>query len=436
MKVLFVAPSHPMPAHSGSAIAALETLRSIHTLCELHLLTPPAESDREANDALLRRLLPDISVHFYQPAEKQPTRVEMYTTAAKSAITRQSYWSLLWVNSDLRRTVKSLAAQHRFDLVHCEWLQPAVSLRELDLPILIRTLDVHFVGMSEWAESLPPADKLRKAFWRTQAQRFRRFEAATLAAAPTVVTVSAEDEAVLRGEGISNVITIPPPIHVKSPAPVVETDHPCLASFMGRLDMPVNREAFFVLADKVWPKVSSECRRRVKIVCAGGFPDEQVRAKASECNIEIRAPLSDTEADKLFAATSIFLSPVVSGTGIKIKTLQAMAQAKPIIGFAGAFRGVPVQHGVHALIAKSPEDFARLLEELVLDQKSRSEIGAAAREFVRVNFDPARLAARLMSVYSETAESYAQGIAPEQRTRPGLNEVAEPNGYRVDFGPH
>ena len=409
MKVLFTAPAFPVPAHSGGSIATLETLRSIHSRCEVHLLVPPPKGDRAANEALLQRLLPDISVHFYQPREAQPTRLEMYTTAAKSVFTRQSYWSLIWVNPELRAAVERLFAHHRYDVVHCEWLQLAVSLRGLDLPVLIRTLDVHFLGMRDFAEGLPPEDKLRKAFWRTQAQRFRTFEAATLTAVPSVVTVSAEDEAVLRSEGVSNMVTIPPPREVEPELPSVVSDGFCKALFTGRLDMDVNREAFFLFADKVWPRVRPEWSRRVKPIFAGGFPDEQVRRRASECGIEIHAPLSDTEARQLFAEADIYLSPVVSGTGIKIKTIEAMAHGKPMIGFAGAFRGVPVKDGVHALIANSPEEFACLFEGLILDPARQREIGAAAQEFVRVNFDPATLAARLLSVYSQTAEKYAQG---------------------------
>lgn len=408
MKVLFIAPAFPLPAHSGSAIAALETLRSIHSLCEVHLLVPPPESDREANEALLHRLLPEISVDTYKPREVQPTRFEMYTTAAKSAVTGESYWASIWLNPDLRATVESLITQHRFDLVHSDWLQPSVSLQGLDLPLLIRTLDVHFVGMCDWAENLPPGDRLRKSFWRNQAERFRRFEAATLTTASAVVTVSVEDEAVLRKEGVSNIVTIPPPREVVPEAISVASNESCTALFTGRLDMAVNREGFYLFADKVWPQVSAEHGTRVKVVFAGGLPDEQLRRRAFECGIEIHAPLSDSEASQLFAEADIFLSPVASGTGIKIKTLEAMAHGKPMIGFVGAFRGVPIEHGVHGLIANSPEEFARLFEGLILDRARRLEIGASAREFIRVNFDPATLGARLVSVYSQTAENYAQ----------------------------
>jgi glycosyltransferase involved in cell wall biosynthesis len=402
MKVLFITPAYPMPAHSGGAIATLETLRSIYSRCELHLLTPPPESDRAAHETRMQQLLPGVVIHYYQALERQPTRFEMYLTAAKTVVTGRSYWASIWLNGHLRTAVQRLTAAQSFDAVHCDWLQPAVSLRGLNLPLVLRTLDVHFVGMLDWVESLPSGDKVRKAYWRRQARRFRRFECATLSAAPAVVTLSAEDESILRDEGVLNIVTISPPHEVEPIAPgPSEPEATCTALFIGRLDMLVNREAFFLFADKVWPEVSDECRAGVKIVFAGGFPDEEVRRRASELGFEIHAPLSDAEARRLFAEAGIFLSPVKSGTGIKIKTLEAMAHGKPIVGFPRAFRGIPVEDNKHAFIADSSKDFARLLERLVFDAALRSEVGVMARAFIRVTFDPAVLGARLMDVYSQ-----------------------------------
>ena len=408
MKVLFIALGFPLPANSGAAIATLETLRSIHSLCDLHLLSPQPETEHAARVAELEQLLPGVTLHFYERRPIQAGRFEMYKTAVQTAFSGKTYWGSMWMNPKLRLAVKSLAAKHDFDVVHCDWLQPAVSLRGLDLPVLIRTLDVHFPGMIEWANDPAFGGKLRKLYWQTQGQRFRRFEAETLRAVPVVVTVSAEDEAVLRREGVSQVVTIPPPREVEPEVASRESNERPIMLFMGRLDMPVNREAFFVFTDKVLPHVGSETRARVNIIFAGGFPDEAVRRRATECDIEIRAPLSNEEARELLAQAELFLSPVISGTGIKIKTLEAMANGKAIIGFAEAFRGVPLQDGVHALIANSPEEFARSIEELAQDPSKSRRIGQAAREFVRLNYDPATLAARLVGAYSQTIEKFHQ----------------------------
>lgn len=94
------------------------------------------------------------------------------------------------------------------------------------------------------------------------------------------------------------------------------------------------------------------------------------------------------------------ISPIASGTGIKMKTLDAMAHGKAMIGLRNAFRGVPVENGLQAMIADSPSDFARLFEELIDDEPRRRTIGFAARDLVRTHFDPAILGERLAAVYA------------------------------------
>jgi len=356
MKVLFVAPSSGTV--SGGAIATQQTLRSLEPHCEIHHLACDAP---------------------------EPSRPRMYAMAAWAALTGRSYWEVSWRNRELRAKVERLHAAESFDVIHCEWLQSAVPLRGLDLPLVIRALDVHFVDMERWAGD--------RWYWSEQAKRFRRFEAETLNAARAAVALSREDEELLRACGVRNIVTIPPPRHVE--AENGSSGEP-LAVFVGRLDMAPNREAFFLFANEVWPLI----RKRVRVVFAGGFPDAEVRRRAGECSIELIAPLSDADASRLFADARIFLSPVRSGTGIKIKTLDAMAYGKPMIGFRGAFRGVPVEHGVHAMIAESPADFARLFDELIDDAPRRRAIGIAAREMIRTRFDPAMLGARLRDVYA------------------------------------
>jgi glycosyltransferase involved in cell wall biosynthesis len=403
MRILFVGPLFPLPAHSGGQIATIETLRSLHPLCEIHLLVPPPERDREANESELHRLLPGIRLHFY-PA-RVPRRSQMYAIAVRTAVTGQNYWALAWQNRELRASVERLHAREGFDAVHCEWLQPAVSLRGLDLPIVIRTMDVHFLDMEAWAHSLPATARLRKRYWQRQSKRFRHFEASTLAAVHTVITLSVEDEVILRNCGVQNIVVIPPPRALEPKTPHVSSDVP-LALFIGRLDMAPNREAFFLFADEVWPRICEKSKKRVRVVFAGGVPDDDVRRRAAACGIEIHAPLSDTDAARLFAEADLFLSPVRSGTGIKVKTLDAMAHGKPMIGFQGTFRGVPVESGVHAIVAETPAGFARALEQLIDDESRRRSISLAARDFIRTHFDPTILAERLANVYASVAQRH------------------------------
>jgi glycosyltransferase involved in cell wall biosynthesis len=141
------------------------------------------------------------------------------------------------------------------------------------------------------------------------------------------------------------------------------------------------------------------------VTFAGGQPDEGARRRAAECGIHMHAPLSDEEARRLYAEADIFLSPIKTGTGIKTKTLEAMANGKPIIGFRNSFRGVPVTNGQHALIADSNEEFAQLFAMLVNDPALRRRIGTAAREFIGVTFNPQTLGAQLIDAYAAASHA-------------------------------
>lgn len=416
MKVLFIATTFPIPPHAGAKVALLETLRSIEQLCELHLLLPRTEENSAADVAVLQQIVPHAQIHFYQPRPGQPATLEKYATVARSAFSRHSYHASIWLDQNLRAAAAKLCEKYRFDIVHCEWLYPAIALQEMNLPLVVRTLDLHFVIMKDGVEEIPADKKLRKTLWRLEAERFRQFEVGIFNNALITIAVSAEDEAALRREGVSRLVRIPPPMTVSEQAPVASTENKtCTALFLCMLHAMVNRESSFLFTDEIWPKISDQVRAQVKVVFAGGKPDEGARRRADECGIRIEAPLSDEQARKLYAEADIFLSPIKTGTGIKTKTLEAMANGKPIIGFRNSFRGVPVENGKHALIADSNEEFARLFEKLVSEPALRQRLGEAARDFISEKFNPKILGPHLIAAYSSAAELARGKVAARLR---------------------
>jgi glycosyltransferase involved in cell wall biosynthesis len=412
MKVLFVATTFPVPPHAGGKVALLETLCSIEQLCELHLLVPRTDENSDDDVAVLQQIIPHTRLHFYEPRTGQPAALKKFATAARTAMSRRSYHASIWMDHNLRAATANLWNKYRFDIVHCEWLYPAIALQEMNLPLVVRTLDLHFAIMKDGVEDIPVNRKLRKTLWRLEAERFRRFELGIFNNALLTVAVSTEDEEVLRREGVTRLVKIPPPMTIPQQAPVAPAENKvCTALFLCMLHAYVNRDSSFIFTDEIWPKISEKVRADVKVVFAGGRPDEGARRRAAECGIRIEAPLSDDLARKLYAEADFFLSPIKTGTGIKTKTLEAMANGKPMIGFRNSFRGVPVENGKHALIADSNEEFARQFEKLVGDAALRRRLGAAARDFISEHFDPKTLGLELIAAYSRAAEMSRREVA-------------------------
>jgi len=401
MKVLFVATTFPIPPHAGASVALLETLESIQDLCELHLLVPQPDSDAENKIAALNGRVRNITLHLYQATPTEPAGFQKYAKLALSTVSGRSYHSSLWMDKNLRQTVSTLQDAQNFDIVHCEWLYPAIALKGLNLPVVVRTLDLHSVIMRDGLEEMSDRKILRKSLWRLEAERFRRFEVSVLNDALFCITLSTEDEQVLRDEGVLRLVRLPPPMALPSTIDTQPKRDVCMALFLCMLHASVNRESSFLFTDEILPLVNPEVRKRLRVVFAGGRPDAEARRRAEECGIEIHAPLSDEEARKLYADADIFISPIKTGTGIKTKTQEAMANGKPIIGFPNSFRGVPAVDGRDALIVNSNIEFARRLETLVVDSELRQRIGQSARSFVDITFNPSTLGHELISAYSQ-----------------------------------
>ncbi|HEX8180974.1 MAG TPA: glycosyltransferase family 4 protein [Pyrinomonadaceae bacterium] len=403
MKVLFITTSFPLPPHAGAKVALLETLGSIESLCELHLLVPTPDADAAPLAAALQARLSRTTVHYYQPQAALRSALDKYKTAALTTLPGRSYYAAFWMDKNLRQATLDLWQRHKFDVVHSEWLHPAIALKGLNLPVVVRTLDLHFAILRDRAEvEVAAHKKLRKAYWRWEAKRFRQFEVGLLNEALATITVSPEDEQALSREGVTNLVRIPPPVALPPLAPrPAQPDERCHALFLCMLHAYVNRESSFLFTDEIWPQVSAEARARVSVIFAGGQPDEGARRRAAECGIEIISSPSDAEARRLYAEADIFLSPIKTGTGIKTKTLEAMSNAKPIIGFPNSFRGVPAQNGRDAVIVETNEEFARQFERLIADAAWRRQIGTSARAFIATHFDPETLGRRLIDVYAE-----------------------------------
>src|SRR5208282_1630992 len=76
-----------------------------------------------------------------------------------------------------------------------------------------------------------------------------------------------------------------------------------------------------------------------------------------------------------YRAARCVIAPMVSGSGISIKTIEALALGKPFVGSSKAYRGIPMEKieaaGLRAY--DDPQDFAAALEHALANE---AEAGA------------------------------------------------------------
>lgn len=111
-------------------------------------------------------------------------------------------------------------------------------------------------------------------------------------------------------------------------------------------------------------------RRRGNFLALGVVPDEALVA--------------------LYAASDFVLVPLRRGGGSSLKTVEAMAAGKTVLGTTVAFRGLPVRHGESAIVEDELARWPAILRDLLTSPTRCVAIGAAGRR-VAQNFDSAHV---------------------------------------------
>ncbi|MCF0206759.1 MAG: glycosyltransferase family 4 protein, partial [Bacteroidales bacterium] len=105
----------------------------------------------------------------------------------------------------------------------------------------------------------------------------------------------------------------------------------------------------------------------------------------------------DSAAD-FFAHNSVFIVPLLSGSGMRIKIVEALAAAKIVITTTLGAEGISVSNGENIILSDTAEQFLEEMEKLH-NGNTCTHIPQNARDFVKQNLDNKEIAKRLTAFY-------------------------------------
>jgi glycosyltransferase involved in cell wall biosynthesis len=115
------------------------------------------------------------------------------------------------------------------------------------------------------------------------------------------------------------------------------------------------------------------------------------------------------EMPTLMVAVDVLVAPFLHTIGPSdyfIAALEAMAAGTPVV--VSAVGGMPevVNNSRGRLVdPKDPQDIAQALAELLRDEGKRRSLGKSAQRYVRDNFSPEKVGARMQAIYSEVVHA-------------------------------
>ncbi len=239
---------------------------------------------------------------------------------------------------------------------------------------------------------------------RIRSSRMRRTERRAVRAADLTITVSEHDDAYFRKLGARDTVLVPNGVDDELFGLDPASGEPGRVLFFGAYHWAPNRDGLIRFLKDGWARVpAGHPGARLRVVGSGDISQIEAAAEGLE-GVEVAGLVDDIVAE--IAAAQIVVVPVWTGGGTRIKVLEAMAAARPIVGTSVGVERIGFVDGRDGLLRETPEALGDALIELLGDPARGIRNGEAARDQVR-GFGWSALAQPLEARYRQAVEAFA-----------------------------
>ena len=235
-------------------------------------------------------------------------------------------------------------------------------------------------------------------------------EAAALGEFDAILAITEEDAGEFRVLAPGKpVITVGHPCDVRVVAPGAEQSRNGRLNVLYVASGSPNRVSLPAFLKNTWPQVLAQTKVPLQLLVVG-----RVRSLATEFmqpSVEFRARAETI--DDLFKEADIVVNPLVCGSGLKIKNIEALAFGKPLVTTPAGAQGMPERdHGEAFLVGTGSDEIAAHLVALAQDPIRRRAMSEAARRYIERHYSRDAVYGALRAyLKSELAEkSWRKGL--------------------------
>lgn len=179
---------------------------------------------------------------------------------------------------------------------------------------------------------------------------------------------------------VPNTVQLPEQIHRSQ-------SHTPTILFVGNMkggEQSPNGDGVKWFLESIWPIIRQhvpECR----CLLVGQIDESLNNSIQKFSNVEVLG-FVDAIAD-VYAQSWLSIAPIRYGTGTRIKVLEALAHACPVVGTPKGCEGIEINSGSNILIGSSETEFANACVDLLKDSNLRHMIGQAGHQLVAQQYN-------------------------------------------------
>lgn len=242
--------------------------------------------------------------------------------------------------------------------------------------IIIRTHNVEHTIWQQLAEN--SSNPIKKWYFRRLAADLKKYEKEILNNIDLIATISDEDLNEFKKLGINaEMVSIP----VAMPQKPLETDYTTRSLFfLGSMNWKPNYEAVDWFCKEILPVLRLKIAD-IEFHLAGSYMGDKFKTDPEKGIVNHGFAQDSSDFMK---KNGILVIPVRTGSGVRIKLLEAMSLGVPVVSTHVGTKGIDLTNEVK--YAENVEEFVESLSLLIASEQEREKIGRNAYNFIEQNY--------------------------------------------------
>jgi glycosyltransferase involved in cell wall biosynthesis len=393
MKVLQLCNKPPFPAIDGGCIAIKNiSLGLLENKVDLKILT--IETHKHP---FIRNAYPDW---FLEKTKIESVFIDTKINiidAFSALVTSDSYNISRFYSPDFDNKLKITLEEAKFDVIHLESLFMTPYLETInkysDAKVILRSHNLEHIIWERLAKT--EKNIAKKIYLNHLAKQLKKYEKQIINQLDGIATISQEDTKRFKKLKLDKkIVTIPFGINIDDYKTAIYKPKDKLRLFhIGAMDWLPNLQAVEWFLETVFPELNSNL---IELHIAGkNMPSHLINKNIN--NLYVHNSVEN--AIEFMSNYDVMVVPLLSGSGIRIKVIEAMGLAKTVVSTKVGVEGIEVTHNKDILIANTPKEFIEEINKLEKNNLLINQIGENAKKLIVDCYDNKKIINNLIQFY-------------------------------------
>ena len=318
--------------------------------------------------------------------------------AGVAVLCGESYHVKRFISKEFAKKLAQVLDEEQFDVVHVEsiFMTPYVPIirKHSSAKVVLRAHNVEHTIWRLVAQS--ERNPFKRWYLKHLSLTLGAYEREHLNDYDGVVCITANDEQQMREMGCRKPM-MAMPFGVMPESIVGVDEEPDSLFHIGSMDWMPNLEGVKWFLKQVWPKVHERMPHLTLYLAGRKMPEELLRLEMEGVRVLGEVP----DATYFITSKQINVVPLLSGSGIRVKIIEAMSAGKAVVTTTMGAEGIGCTDGKDVLIANTPEQFVEQLQRCVDNPDFRKQIGCNAARLIAEQYSNEHLTQQLLVFYDK-----------------------------------